>query len=344
MMVVKRGSALDNRVTARGLQMRRLTFSSSFRPIRDFIDAWRLRYLILAFRADVLHCHRGKDHWVSIAARILARKHVPIVRTRHMVTPMKTHAANRWLFSRGTDYVIAVSKKAEHSLGSLNELLRGHLRLIYSSVDTTMFDPTRRSLRYRKELGVKADELLIGLVARLQRIKGQEVLLRAAPEILKHVPHARFLIAGRGPGHKPQKYEKLARELGVWDRVILQDWLEDVPAVLASLDVGVLASLGSEGSSRITYEYIASGTPIVASNVGCIPEVLTNEETGMIVPPGDSDALARGIVRVLTEPGLADRLRANALQRARTYHNRQRWIEEILEVYRAAAQPVKTSR
>jgi glycosyltransferase involved in cell wall biosynthesis len=100
--------------------------------------------------------------------------------------------------------------------------------------------------------------------------------------------------------------------------------------------VGVLASLGSEGSSRITYEYMASGTPIVASNVGCIPEVLTHEQTGLIVAPGDPQALAQAIVRIFNEPGLADRLRSNALERARTFHNRQRWLNEILEVYHIA--------
>jgi glycosyltransferase involved in cell wall biosynthesis len=339
MLVVKRGSALDRRVTARGLQMRRLVFSSSFRPIGDLIDAWRLRYLILAFRADVVHCHRGKDHWVAVAARLFARKHVPIVRTRHLVTPVKTHGANQWLFRKGTDFVIAVSQKAAESLGELRQVIGSRFRVIYSSVDTTIFDPSRRSEKIRKQLGVKPGELVVGLVARFQRIKGQEVLLNAAPQIVARVPNVRFLVAGRGPGHKPQKYEKLARELGVWDRVILDEWLEDVPGVLASLDVGVLASLGSEGSSRITYEYLASGTAVVASNVGCIPEVLHDEQTGLVVPPGDSAGLAAAVIRVLTDNSLANKLREKGLERARTFHNRARWINEILEVYTTVTRP-----
>lgn len=337
MLVVRRGSELDNRVSARRLQMWRLGFQHGFGWFSDLRDLWRLRWLIRAFRADVVHCHRGKDHWLAAAALALAgRPNVPLIRTRHVVMPMQQHAANRWLFGKATDYVIAVSEEAARSLGGLWNLLSDKMRVIYSSVDSVAFRPSRRSMDWRREIGVKPDEKLIGLIARFQGIKGQEVLLRAAAKIIEAVPNAKILLAGRGRAQRRAKYLKLAEQLVIRDHVITEETLEDVPTALASLDVGVVASLGSEGSSRITYEYMASGTPIVATRVGCIPEVLVNEETGLLVDPKEPEQLADAVIRVLTDEPLRERMRAAALERVESFYNRQRWLSEILDVYNTA--------
>ncbi|MGI8908755.1 MAG: glycosyltransferase family 4 protein [Candidatus Sumerlaeaceae bacterium] len=333
LLVVRGGSELEERARAAGVTCESLVFSGSFNPITDYADMRKLQRIIRGHHAEIVHCHRGKDHWVAAFA-VAATTPVPrIVRTRHVITAMRNHAANRWLLRNRTDAVIAVSQIAADSFGSMLPLIQEKLRVVYSGVDTAAFTTDKRSEAWRASIGVEHGEKLIGLIARMQAIKGQEVFLRAAAMVNAQASDTRFLIAGRSCGTKPEQYMTLARELGIADRVIIRDWLDDVQTAMASLDVGVLASRGSEGSSRVTYEYMASGLPIVATAVGCIPEVLRDGETGLVVPPDDPDAMAGAISRILDSTELGSTLSNSARDRALNFHNRERWLREITAVY-----------
>jgi len=334
-LVVREGSELEARAHDAGIPFQSLVFSSSFSLKTDWEDVRALRRLIASSGSDVVHVHRGKDHWTAAVATLAGAARAPLIRTRHMVTPMHTHLANRWLFRRASQ-VIAVSKAAAASFRSLRPLVEPKLSVIYSAVDQQRFSPDHRSDEWRRELGVPPGEALVGLVARYQNIKGQHVLISAASLILREFPGTRFLLAGRSNPYKQKYYLKLAAENGVSDNLILMDWLPDIGTAVASLDVGVLASLGSEGSSRVTYEYMASGVPVVATTVGCLPEIVRNEENGLLVPANDYRAMADAILQHLRNSDRARRMSNAALQRVRDFHNRDRWLDEILAVYEKA--------
>lgn len=335
LLVARKGSNLLGRASERNIAVSaELDFEGGLKYTLG--DLRTLRKLIKAESPDIVHCHRGNDHGLAVAAAAGLRHRPAIIRTRHRVMAVDNDVANRWLFMRGTDMTIAVSEKAAASFGKMRDLLGEKIRVVYSSVDTEKFGPARRSTEWRTKNGVAEDEPLIGLIARLQRVKGQEQFLRAAAKVLKEFPNARFLMAGVGQVHKRPKLEQMAKQLGVFDRLVFLNWLDDVPTAVASLDVGVLASLGSEGSSRVTYEYMASGTSVVATSVGCIPEIISDGETGYIVPPRDVDALAAAIVRQLRDPEARDKMTKRALERIHTHHTRSRWVREILEVYEEA--------
>jgi glycosyltransferase involved in cell wall biosynthesis len=250
--------------------------------------------------------------------------------------PVRNTISNRWLFISATQGVIAVSKKAADSFGPMGSLIREKLSIIYSSVDTKGFNPLRRCVNWRKQHGVGEDEPLIGLIARLQRVKGQQQFLQAAAIILKEFPRARFLVAGIGQPHKRARLEQYADQLGIREHIIFQDWLPDVHTVTASLDVGVLASLGSEGSSRVTYEYMASGVAVVATSVGCIPEVIEHGHTGLVVPPGNPEAMAEAIIETLRSPEARKEMQIRALARIELNHNRAKWVNATVDCYTRA--------
>ena len=312
------------------------TFSGSFSPASDVCDASALRRLIRTEAIDVVHCHRGKDHWVAAAALLFLPLAPPLVRTRHVVVPMATHWFNRWLLTRRTRRVIAVSKQAAAGLGPMRDMLGDRLRVIYSAADTQRFHPDRRSAAWRAQMGVAEDGLLVGLVARLQNIKGQRQFLEAAAILAPRFPAAKFLVAGRGSDERLARLREMATTAGIADRVIFSGWLDDVATAIASLDVSVVASLGSEGSSRISYESMASGTALVATTVGCIPEITRDGETALLVPPADSAALAQAIGRLLDDAPLRASLAARALDYVGTHHTIDRWLNDTLAVYKEA--------
>lgn len=336
LLVARRNYELERHARERGISTEPLTFNSSFNPVLDFRDLMNLRRLVRREAPDVIHCHRGKDHWLAAQLRFVGLGSIPIVRTRHVVVPMREHILNRWLFSRATARVIAVSSKAAESLGSLGMKQGTHLRVIYSAVDICRFSPDHRNPGFRTQVGTPPDAPFVGLVARIQNIKGQRVFLQAAKLILAEFPECRFLVAGAGSEWKFTALRDAAREIGTEGQTVFRGWLENVEEAVASLDVGVIASLGSEGSSRVAYEYMASGVPVVATSVGCIPEIVRNGETGLVIPPNDPTALAEAVLRVLRDKSFARRMRDTALDHVRTHHTLERWISDVLEVYHAA--------
>ena len=140
---------------------------------------------------------------------------------------------------------------------------------------------------------------IVGVVARLEPEKGHPTLLEAWPVVLRAVPDAYLLIVGEGS--RRDALEAQARELRIAHRVVFTGRRDDVPAVTAALDVAVLPSY-REAQGLTILEAMALSRPVVASNVGGIPEMIEDGVTGLLVPPHDADALAAAIVRLLTGP------------------------------------------
>ena len=145
----------------------------------------------------------------------------------------------------------------------------------------------------------------VTVVANLRPGKGHDVLIDAAAGVLRQVPDATFELIGGGSERR--RLEERARAREVAAAFTFAGHCEDVPARLARADVFVLPSL-SEAFPNAVLEAMAAGLPVVASEVGGIPELIVHEGTGLLTPPGDARALGQAIVRVMTEPGLSPRL------------------------------------
>ncbi len=336
-LVCRRGQPLEAQARREGWPHLALQFSGGFRPWGDGGDAWALYRLLRREQIELIHAHRGKDHWLAAAAALPAG--VPIVRTRHVVTPVRQHPFNRWLYRHATAALVSVSRAAEASLGPLVERVPLR-RTILSAVDLEAFHPRRRSDGWRSDPARRlgADEIIwVGLIGRFQAIKGQRVFLEAAERVAAACPQARFFMSGRSRAGKRRKFRDLAQRAGFGDRLRLQGWLTDVPEAMASLDLGVVASLGSEGSSRVTLEYMASGVAVVASAVGGIPEILApgdGEPFGRLVPPGDASALAEALVDLARDGCRRRRLALRGRHQAEARHGPAAWAEAIEAVYR----------
>ncbi len=344
-LLARRGRALAERARAAGLDVLELAYESGFSPLSDYRDARAVAGLVgSAPNGAVIHCHRGKDHWGAEAARVLFRLGTPIFRSRHVVMPVKGHFANRWLFRRAGQ-VICVSQATRAGYESSGRLPSGRLSVILSgSADLERFHVPEAAAREaaRAELGLRPEQRAAVLVGRMQRIKGQAVFLGAAALAAERLPDAVFLLVGDGAG-RPELEEWVAdRNLG--ERVKILGRREDMPEVLAACDLGVVASLGSEGFSRAALEYMETGLPVVASRVGALPEIVVDGETGHLVEPGEAAALAEAMVTVLGDGELAARMGRAGERRAKEIFSRDKWLTAHERIYEESLQSPVDSR
>jgi glycosyltransferase involved in cell wall biosynthesis len=177
------------------------------------------------------------------------------------------------------------------------------VELIYNGVDLERYDHQEACCTLHEEYGMEPGAQIVGVVARLEPEKGHPTLLDAWPLVLRAVPNAYLLVVGEGS--QRDALERQAAALGIAHRIVFTGRRDDVPAVTAALDVAVLPSY-REAQGLTILEALALSRPVVASNVGGIPEVIEDGVSGLLVPPHDPAALAAAIVRFLTDHPFAD--------------------------------------
>lgn len=182
----------------------------------------------------------------------------------------------------------------------------------------------------------------IGCVANLRPVKNLDGLLRAARRVCDRFPNAVFDVVGEGP--QRAELEQLRQSLGMADRFVLRGAVTDVPGFLAGCDLAVLAS-HSEGMSNAVLEYLAAGRAVVATAVGATPDLLDGGRCGLLVPPGDDQALADAVCRLLSDPALATDLGTIARRRAEREYSRVAMVRRFEDFYeRLTASPARPPR
>jgi glycosyltransferase involved in cell wall biosynthesis len=272
-----------------------------------------LRRRVQAGVVDVLHVHTGVGHLTAELAR-WGREDVALVRTRGDIRP-----------PRGTPWNRRLHRSVDAAVSSSRVLLSGwdrvrvpvHRRhVVPLGIDLDRFSPHTLPDRdlARRELGLPTEALVVGIVARLSPVKGHDVLLRAVAGLDPDGPPVEVLVAGEPAQLTSKELRTRAVELGVGDRVTFVGRVDDVRGLLAAIDVGVVASLGSEAICRVGGEMMAVGVPLVASAVSVLPEMVG--EGGCLVPPGDVGALTDALDRLRRDPVERDRLTRHGLERA----------------------------
>lgn len=271
----------------------------------DFAVIGKLSALIENGKFDIVHTHGVRANLLGrLAARRAGKKQV--ITTVHSLLEkdyqgMALRYANN-LVERATrsltGHFIAVSE------GLKDRLVAGgipakNITVIYNGILLDELGPADAAGGALKEKYAGGEAPLVGIVARLHAVKGHCYFIEAAREILLQRPATRFLIVGDGP-YRPV-LEKLAGSMGVSDKVIFTGFVEDVYSLMAELDLLVISSLW-EGFGLTAIEAMVLGVPVVATEVGGLPEVVRHGETGLLAPPADAAALAKNIVWMLDHP------------------------------------------
>ena len=259
---------------------------------------------------NIIHTHMTRAHNFGVFLRRFAR--IPCVATAH------THLMQpNWMFN---DYVIAVSDATKRFQQSRNRVRAERIETVHGFMDFPRFAnveaETRNAIRH--DLGIEADTPLMAIIGDIIPRKGLLYLIRALPQILKAVPNAQLAIVGE-PKRGTEYYEKAraeAQKLGVNDSILWLGHRNDVPQLMAGLDVYVLASL-DEMFPVAVLEAMAAGKAIVATRVGGVPECVQEGETGLLVPSENPNALAEAILKLLRNPQLRAEMGARAREVAR---------------------------
>jgi glycosyltransferase involved in cell wall biosynthesis len=257
-------------------------------------------------RYDIVHLHTKRAHALS-----LWLPHGPgrpkYVVTRRMDYPEGRNWYQRCLYNRRVDRVVAISQTIADQLVAAG-VGRTKIRVIYSGIDPCRFSGASRAVRARPDVPV------IGTAAVLEERKGHRTLLEAA-RLLKDRGY-RFELALAGDGSLKERLRAMIDSLGLTEEVALSGFVSDIPQFLAGLDIFVLPSL-YEGLGVAALEAMAAGKAVIASRVGGLAEIVVDSETGLLVPPADSESLARAMAKLLLDEGLRTALGRRGAERVR---------------------------
>jgi glycosyltransferase involved in cell wall biosynthesis len=268
------------------------------------LNMWRNRHRLAEFiksqDVDIVHARSRVPAWSAYFATRARR--VPFVTTFHDAYKAGNPGKRLYtgVMARG-DRVIAISRFIAEHVGTQYPAARARIAVIPRGIDFSVFDPatvsTERKERFRAAHAIAPTASLIILPARLSHTKGHELTLRALSRLARQ--HDRCLFIGPGRSGYRERLLALSRSLGLDDRVALIEQT-DLVAAYASADLVLSPSQKPEGFGRVAVEAQAMGVPVIATALGATGETVLNGETGWLVPPGDAQALADTIERVLS--------------------------------------------
>lgn len=266
-----------------------------------------LRAAARGFGADVVHHHTSRA--LSLAP-YLPRAVVQVVTRRMDYAPRGAGPYVRWLYGR-MDAVIAISRAARTALAARG-IDAARVAIVPSGVAVETFAGLDRAAA-RASLGIAEGDSVVAIVASLHERKGHAVLLDALARLAADGLAPLCLAAGTGP--EGDALQDRAQRLGLAARVRWLGQVADVRDVLAAADVVAMPSL-AEGLGVAAIEAMAAARPVVASAVGGLPELITDDVQGLLVPPGDATQLAGALGRVLGDAALRGRLGQAGRERA----------------------------
>jgi glycosyltransferase involved in cell wall biosynthesis len=321
---------LTRQLQARGVQPERRVLAPVRRRylhLRSLAPyAWSLLRASAAIRAEARRCPSALIHVGSstvVAAAALGRSRRRVV--WHVQELQVNPRALAWLFRVipivAASHVIAIS---EYTAGQLNRSRLGRARIhrVYNGLPARPAEP--RAAR-------RPGAVRCAYVGRLQRRKGYDLFVEAAARVAPRFPETRFVLAGT-----PALVRRIA-ELGLAERVEILGMCNDVPALLEEIDIVVLPSRWPESFGLVMVEAMRAGCAVIATDHGAAPEIARHGVSGLLVPPGDPQALAEGMAQLLARPDMREQLARAGQQRAREAFSREAFERQVAAVWKQAA-------
>jgi glycosyltransferase involved in cell wall biosynthesis/GT2 family glycosyltransferase len=298
------------------------------------LRAWApLIRLLRTESVDVLHAHKfGSNAWAAVFGRAFG---IPVIIAHEHSWPFEGQLArrlvDRHVTARGTDLYLAVSEDDKRQMIAVSGIRPDRVTVVRNGITSR----PEVAARPRERLGLGPRAEVVVAVGLLRRAKAFHILIEATALLARERPDLRTLIAG-GPDtierDEPDRLRRLVAELDLQDAVTLLGTRHDVFDILAAADVAVCCS-SREGSPLSVMEYMEAGTPVVASRVGGLPELLEDGVHGRLVAPDDPAALARAIADVLDDPAGAAAMARRARDRRRREFDIDRAVRQVGDLY-----------
>jgi glycosyltransferase involved in cell wall biosynthesis len=309
--------------------------SARFFPCQSPFDLGTVKHIRRFVRDNdiaIVHAHGYKANFYALAATWLTN--VASVATCHPWTETSYSLKSRiytfldklWL--RRMDRLTAVSADVQQQV--LASIPGSRCDIIANGIAFERFEAVDGNGKLLSELGLSDRDTLIGTIGRLVPEKGYRHLLASARNICAKRPDAKVLFIGDGP--QREELENAVRQTGLEDCVRFLGVRRDIPEILALLDVFVLPSI-TEGLPMVLLEAMAAGKPIVATEVGDIPKVIQADQSGLLVPPANEDALSDALLALIEDTERANRLAARAREEVVLKFSGQKMVDDYISVY-----------
>lgn len=334
---------MERVAAAAGVEVVRLPgLSRELSPVRDLVAAWRLARIIRRVKPDVVHTHTAKAGAVGrIAALAAGRPRPVVVHTFHgHVLRGYFGSAGSLVFraietalARVTDRLVAVSPEVRDELVRLGVAPASKFSVIRLGIELeprVAFDGDVDEVRRR--IGIPSGKYVVGWFGRMTTVKRTDDLLTMLAGLRERGIDALLLLVGDGDDRA--SLEQRAHDLGLARSCLFLGYQEDVAPWYAICDAVVLTS-ANEGTPVTIIEALAAGRPVVATRVGGLPDVVDEGETGLLVRPGDTHAMAERLELLARDPELARRMGEEGRRRALSRYAVSRLVDDVDALYRA---------
>ncbi len=319
------GRWVEERATAMGLP----TVPIRVMNQHDWQDFGALRTFLREHKTDVLHVHWSSD--IVVPGYAALREHVPVrIMSRHMPYPFKNRVGS-WLYSKILyTRLVTVSNSVRETLIKCG-VPGDKVQVIHHGTNVEAFAKITEDRKdVRAALGIPEDSVAVGIVGRIAPEKGHAVLLEALQKV-----HARYplhlVIVGNGPDE--ELIRSSAEKMGLSGQVLFTGFRDDVNNVINALDVVTVPSTWNEPCSAVVQQGMALSKPVIGTRAGGTPEMVVDDETGFLVPPSDSDALADALARLAGDAFLRKRLGAAGKERVEELFSLRVMTDKIEALY-----------
>lgn len=334
-LLVRENSPIDHAVKMESPQIR-LTYCAE--NVRNYFDGglWRqLRHFIDVEGVNLVHCHQTSLLGAVVPA-LVRRPHVALVVSRHILNSHNKRDPFHAILYRRVDYMLVLSQTMRRNLATTFPVPEKKLRIVNLSIDLDRFNPNIVEGRgVREQWGFPKDGFLVGLVGRLDPMKGQDLMIKAIAQAKKSCPELYGVMVGNETpgldGRYLKEIQESIRQLHLEESILVQPARKEVPEVMAALDLFVMPSW-SEAFGLVALEAMAMGIPCILGRGGSAEEMAV-QSGALLVKPQDAYDLARTIIRVRNNPNLANEMRRRGRDYVMQNHSKNIRLQKTLEVY-----------
>jgi len=277
------------------------------KPGIDCLLPFKLKKLFKRGKIDIVHTHGINPFFYATIGAKLARTPLTIQtdHARGTFPVSKKEMFSEMILSWFVDRLIAVSEGVKSDLVKYEHINPRKIQVIYNGIDGSQYRVNIDKKKKRKEMGIRDDHNVIGIGVRLSRQKGIQVLIEAFNHVIKSIPNTILLLIG--DGEMRDELEKLTLTYGIEDKVLFTGFRYDIPELLQIIDIYALPSFW-EGHPLVLLEAMATGIPIVATDIPGNRETVDHGSTGLLVPPKKPIELSKALIRLLKNGDLRKKM------------------------------------
>ena len=326
LVIVSKEGKLKKEIKKLGAECRVIPMPSLrwLNPFHFLAGIWRIFIYTSKKKVKLIHSNTSRATlYAGPVAKILG---IPLV--WHVRIPHPDNLLDRILVPF-CSRIVAVSRCVKRRFGEFKKI---KVKIVYNGVDTKKFSPGLAEDDVRKKFQINSKDIVIGAVGRLSPEKGLEYLISAIRDVVNVYPRTKVLVVGNGDDRYRLSLQAKVKDLELSSHIIFAGFYEDMPQILRCMDIFSLPSL-SEGFNRSLLEAMACGLPVVATSVGGNIEIVQNGVNGLLVPPGNPEALASAVTELLKDKEKARKMGLEGQRLVEENFSMEKNVEKIERLY-----------